>query len=113
MVRQIVEELRRDEPDFACEITVLREQVGFETSANSPLVRRWSEISGRPAIAVPFSTEAPLMSALAKDVIVVGPGDMRTAHSQCECVLLDELDLCVCYLEKLIRSEASLPSSCG
>ena len=112
-VRRIAEELRRDEPDFVCEIIVLREQAGFETSADSLLVRLWTEIAERPAIAVPFSTEAPLMSALAKDVIVVGPGDMRMAHSKRECVPLNELELCVSYLEKLFRLEGSLSLSRG
>ncbi len=102
-LHRMVEELRCDDPEFACEIQVLREQPGFETSADSPLVRRWTEITGRPAIAVPFSTEAPLMATLSNDVIVLGPGDMRTAHSPRECVPLAELDLCVSYLQELLR----------
>ena len=38
------------------------------------------------------------MSTLAVDTIVLGPGDIRTAHSPRECVPLAELDLCVEYL---------------
>jgi acetylornithine deacetylase len=101
-VRRIIEELRSDDPDFACEINVLREQAGFETSADSPLVRRWAEITGQCAIAVPFGTEAPLMATLSNDVVVLGPGDMRTAHSARECVPLEELQLCVSYLRDLV-----------
>ncbi len=99
---RMVEELRRDDIDFKCEINVLREQAGFETSPDSPLVRRWTELTGRSAIAVPFSTEAPLMTTLSKDVIVLGPGDMRTAHSERECVPLKELELCVAYVQGLL-----------
>lgn len=44
------------------------------------------------------------MSTLADDTIVLGPGDMRTAHSPRECVPLAELDLCVAYLTALIEN---------
>jgi acetylornithine deacetylase len=103
MVQQMVKELQNDDPDFRYEMKVLREQPGFETSARSPLVRRWTEISGQDAIGVPFGTEAPLMSTLTEDTIVVGPGDMRTAHSPRECVPLAELDLCVVWLSELLK----------
>ncbi len=102
-VQAMVQELRMNDPDFRYELKVLREQPGFETAANSPLLQRWRELSGREAIGVAFGTEAPLMSTLADDTIVVGPGDMRTAHSPRECVPLAELELCVEYLTALIE----------
>lgn len=102
-VQAMVQRLQDDDPDFRFELKVLREQPGFETAASSPLLQRWRELSGREAIGVAFGTEAPLMSTLADDTIVVGPGDMRTAHSPRECVPLAELDLCVEYLTALIE----------
>jgi acetylornithine deacetylase len=104
IVLQMVQDLRMNDPDFRYELDVLREQPGFETAAHSPLVRRWTEISGREPIGVPFGTEAPLMSTLADDTIVLGPGDMRTAHSPRECVSLAELDHCVAYLTALLEN---------
>jgi len=101
-VRTIMEELSRDDPDFDFEMKILREQAGFETREDSPLVRRWIELTGQPAIGVPFGTEAPWMATLAEDVIVIGPGDMRTAHSERECVPLEELERCVLYLRHLV-----------
>jgi acetylornithine deacetylase len=102
-VLRMVQELRVDDPEFRYEMDVVREQPGFETSAESPLVRRWKEISGRGAIGVPFGTEAPLMAKLSADTMVVGPGDMRTAHSPRECVPVAELELCVSWLRELLR----------
>ena len=99
---RMVEELQREDAGFTCEIKVLREQSGFETRADSELVRRWVQLAKRPAIGVPFGTEAPWMATLTQDVIVVGPGDMRTAHSERECVPLTELDICVSYLRELL-----------
>ncbi|HTU50702.1 MAG TPA: acetylornithine deacetylase [Acidobacteriaceae bacterium] len=104
IVLRMVHDLRMHDPGFRYELIVLREQPGFETAAHSPLVRRWMEISGRDPIGVPFGTEAPLMSTVADDTIVLGPGDMRTAHSPRECVPLAELELCVEYLTALIEN---------
>jgi acetylornithine deacetylase len=104
IVVRIVQKLRMHDPEFQYELNLLREQPGFDTATHSPLVRRWTEISGREAIGVPFGTEAPVMATLADDTIVVGPGDMRTAHSPRECVPLAELELCVEYLTALIEN---------
>ncbi|MGC1870786.1 MAG: acetylornithine deacetylase [Acidobacteriaceae bacterium] len=104
IVLRMVQDLRMIDPDFQYELNVLREQPGFETAAHAPLVRRWMKISGREPIGVPFGTEAPLMSTLSDDTIVLGPGDMRTAHSPRECVPLTELELCVEYLRALLEN---------
>lgn len=99
---RIAEELQLNDPEFSCEVEVLRQQAGFETAEDSPLLRQWMQLSGRPPIGVSFGTEAPLMHSLSGDVVVVGPGDMRTAHSERECVPIDELDECVSYLRALL-----------
>jgi acetylornithine deacetylase len=101
-VMRLIEELQLNDAAGSCEVEVLREQAGFETAAGSPLLRRWEQLSGRAAIGVSFGTEAPLMNALTDDVIVVGPGDMRTAHSERECVPVEDLDLCVTYFRELM-----------
>ena len=108
-IQSMVQELQEDDSDFRYEMNVLREQPGFETGARSPLVLRWMKISGYDAIGVPFGTEAPLMSTLAEDTIVVGPGDMRTAHSPRECVPLAELELCVSWLTELLMHPLESP----
>lgn len=102
IVHRMVTELQVDDAEFEFDVRILRDQPGFETAPNSPLTLCWTEISGRGAIGVPFGTEAPLMSTLASDTIVVGPGDMRTAHSPRECVPLAELEQCVAYLKELV-----------
>lgn len=102
-IRKIGDELRSEDRSFRCEIDVLRDDAGFETSADSLLLRRWVELSGRQPIGVSFGTEAPVMSTLTRDVIVVGAGDMHTAHSERECVPVAELDLCVSHLRNLVR----------
>jgi acetylornithine deacetylase len=102
-VRGIIAEMEHSDPEFHAEINVLRQQAGFETSADSPLVRSMELLTGRSAISIPFGSEASLFAPLAEEVIVFGPGDMRTAHSSRECVPIAELDEAVTSIGRLMR----------
>jgi acetylornithine deacetylase len=48
-------------------------------------------LSGRAAISIPFGSEASVFASLADEIVVFGPGDMRSAHSPRECVPISEL----------------------
>ncbi|MFY9745963.1 MAG: acetylornithine deacetylase [Acidobacteriaceae bacterium] len=102
---RIIGRLQRSIPQFRAEIKLLRQQPGFETSADAPLVRSVEVFTGRSAISIPFGSEASIFSPLAEEVIVFGPGDMRTAHSNRECVPLAELDQAVVCLTALMKTK--------
>lgn len=48
-------------------------------------------IEGEPTTVVPFNTDAPYLNAIAP-VTLVGPGDIRTAHSPREEITFDDLE---------------------
>ena len=102
----IADALRDTDPDFRCELKVVRQQAGFETTADSELLRSIEAMAARPAISIPFGSEAPLLATVAEEVIVFGPGDMRTAHSSRECVPVDELEEAVLCMKSLMRAPA-------
>jgi acetylornithine deacetylase len=102
-VLEIVEKLRKSDPRFDYHVAPGRTQAGFETPEGASLVRRISEITGKPPISIPFGSEASLLSAIAEEVVVIGPGDMRSAHSDREFVPIPELDLAVDLVSKLMR----------
>ena len=102
-VTEIVTELQVTDSGFEARITPLRQQPGSETPDGSALVRRVESLSGRAAVSIPFGSEASLFAPLAEEVIVFGPGDMRTAHSSRECVALAELDQAVRIASHLMR----------
>jgi acetylornithine deacetylase len=106
-VAQIIERLRRADPAFHAEIQPLRQQAAFETRADAPLVRSVEALTGRPATSIPFGSEASVFASIAEEVIVFGPGDMRTAHSSRECVPVAELDQAVACLTSLMMQGAS------
>ena len=87
----LVEKLQQADPSFHWELNILRQQSGFESSADSKLVRSIERLTGRPATSIPFGSEASLLAEVAEEVVVFGPGDMRTAHSSRECVPLSQL----------------------
>jgi acetylornithine deacetylase len=103
-VLRIADTLRSSDPDFRCELQILRQQTGFESTASSQLVRSIEALTGRAATSIPFGSEASLMASVAEEVVVFGPGDMQTAHSDRECVPLNELDEAVACLLSLMTN---------
>jgi acetylornithine deacetylase len=102
-VTEIVTNLEAAYPGFHAEVRPLRQQPGFETRADAPLVGRMESLAGRPATSIPFGSEASIFAPLADETIVFGAGDMRTAHSSRECVPLAELDAAVSILGSFMR----------
>lgn len=101
---EIIERLRHSNPHLRYETRISRQQKGFETPATVPLVRLMETLTGRASISIPFGSEASLLSAVAEQVVVFGPGDMQTAHSSRECVPLSELDEAVHCIESLMTN---------
>lgn len=100
-VSGIAEKLRAADPDFRWKLNVTRQQSGFETRADSQLVRSMETLTGRQVTSIPFGSEASLLANIAEEAVVFGPGNMQTAHSNRECVPLSELEE-ACGILKLL-----------
>jgi len=74
----------------------------FETSADSPLVRACEALSGGQAEAVSFGTEAPFLSQLGMDTVVMGAGSINQAHQPDEYLALAQIPPMVETLKSLI-----------
>jgi acetylornithine deacetylase len=101
----IADSLRNADPDFRCNLQILRQQPGFETQASSKLVRSIEAFTGKSSTSIPFGSEASLLSSVVEEVVVFGPGDMQTAHSSRECVPVSELDQAVDCLRSLMTRD--------
>ena len=102
-VRQAIEDLRRNDQDFVCEIDASRADQSFETSDDSQLVRFLEESSGKTPGTVAFGTEAPSMIELGAEAVVFGPGDIRVAHRTGEFVPIAQLNDCARILRHAIE----------
>jgi len=105
-VTQIIAQSQRVDSDFRAEVKLLRQQPGFESPSGASLVTRLTSLTGRAAVSIPFGSEASIFAPIAEEIVVFGPGDMRTAHSSRECVPLAEL-------EEAVRCVRTLMSPAG
>jgi acetylornithine deacetylase len=103
-------DLRAEEPRARIHIQPLRAEPGFAPSPNGvgPLQQRLAAIfaeagqPSRPPTGISFGSEASRLARIAEEVIVIGPGDMHTAHSDRECVPLADLKEWTAALRKLL-----------
>jgi acetylornithine deacetylase len=75
----------------------------METPASAPIVRAAEELTGRPAEAVAFGTEAPYFRELGMETLVLGPGDIAQAHQPDEYLAVDRLDPYTALLRSLVE----------
>lgn len=101
-VEKAIQDLRRDYPDREMSVEVRRNEVGFETSAKSGLVRVLEKLSGKEAGSVSFNTEAPQFAKMGAEVAVFGPGNMRVAHRTGEFLEETDFEAAIPMLKKII-----------
>jgi len=65
-------------------------------------VRACEDLSGAPAGAVAFGTEAPFLSQLGMETIVLGAGSIEQAHQPDEYLSLAQIPMMVNVLKGLI-----------
>ena len=102
-MRGMLKGVQTQYPGVRGSLTILREQAGFETAADSPLVSFIESVTGQAATSIAFGSEASAWSRVAEDVVVFGPGDMRSAHSDRECVPIDELTIATRAVSSLMQ----------
>lgn len=88
---------------LSMELAPLHEAIPpFETPASAEIVGVVERLTGAPAEAVPFGTEAPFLAELTPEVVVLGPGDIQVAHQPGERLALARLEPCVRILRELV-----------
>jgi acetylornithine deacetylase len=103
LLQSELDEERRLDPDFDCQVVASRADSGFDVPADSDLVQLLERLSGQKAGTVAFGTEAAQMIELGADAVVLGPGNIRVAHQTGEFVPIDDLDRCVEILRQAIE----------
>jgi acetylornithine deacetylase len=75
----------------------------LETAKESEIVRAAEDLTGAEAEAVSFGTEAPLLTQLGIQTIVMGPGDVQVAHRADEHLRLDSIPVYIEQIRGLVR----------
>ncbi len=87
----LVQAMHSADSSFEATVNVQRLESGFETAADSRIVKLFEKLTASPATSVAYGTEAPQFTALGAETVVCGPGNMRVAHRTGEHVALTEL----------------------
>ncbi len=100
----LADRIRVEHPRARIHVEPLRAEAGFAPATAGPLRQRLAVTApiAREPIGISFGSEASRLSHVAEEVIVIGPGDMHTAHSNRECVPTAELDEWTETLHKLL-----------
>ncbi|MEH6357795.1 MAG: acetylornithine deacetylase [Pseudomonadales bacterium] len=75
----------------------------FETDASRDIVKVAEKLTGHKAGSVNFGTEAPFLSDMGMDTIILGPGDIDQAHQPDEYLSLDRIQPTIELLEEMIK----------
>lgn len=102
LLNEAIEAERAADDKFECVVDTTRMDNGFETSADSKLVRMIEQETGKESGTVAFGTEAAQMIQLGAEAVVFGPGDIRVAHRTGEFVPVNELEKCVAVLRDAV-----------
>jgi len=90
-LENLAERTQREHPGCTVHVDSRRAEPGFAYSPDSPFVRTLSEKLGLQPTGISFGSEATRFAKVANEVVVIGPGDMHTAHSDRECIAITEL----------------------
>ena len=74
----------------------------METKADAEIVRATEALTGYPAGAAAFGTEAPFLNSLGAETIVLGPGDIDQAHQPDEFLGLERIQPMIGLIRQLI-----------
>ncbi len=91
-LKNLAERTQLENPGCAIHVNIRRAEPGFAYSSDSPLVRSLSRKLGHQPTGISFGSEATRFAKIADEVVVLGPGDMQTAHSDRECIAIAELE---------------------
>jgi len=109
-IERIAHAIEAEQPRARIEIESLRAEPGFAPTSSGPLQQRLADIAHQIGVTpqaptgISFGSEASRLAPIADEVIVIGPGDMHTAHSDRECVPIAELDQWTLMLSALLTS---------
>jgi len=87
----------------AIDAEILRADRGFRNSDASRLGPRLEELLQRSQMGISFGSEATRFASATTEAVIIGPGDMQTAHSERECIPISELTEWTAIVEQLLR----------
>jgi acetylornithine deacetylase len=102
-LHRLAEDVMQSHPDCTITVDARRADAGFAYDADSSFVNALVRQLGTAPTGISFGSEATRFAAIADEVVVLGPGNMHTAHSDRECIPVAELEAFVECVGSLLR----------
>jgi acetylornithine deacetylase len=103
-LQQVVDEAQLANSRVRFELEIQRAEPGFAPAAEGGLQKRLAHLLAGAPTGISFGSEASRLARVAREVIVIGPGEMTTAHSSRECVPAVELEAWTATLVELLHA---------
>jgi succinyl-diaminopimelate desuccinylase len=102
-LQNIFAKLKKKNPEFSAEVSVVREVGALETDSGCDFVRDFCSAVGiKETGAVGFTTDGPHFASLGAPTVVFGPGKPPLAHKPDEFIDISELKKAVEYYKNII-----------
>jgi len=104
-LQKIFAKIKRKNPQFKAEISVIRSVKALETDNKCDFVRDFcSAVGVDETKAVGFTTDGPYFAVLGLPVVIFGPGKPHLCHRPNEYIEINDLEKAVEYYKKVILS---------
>ena len=101
--KKMFAKLKRENPQFEAEVSVIREVGAMETDNESDFVRDFCSVVGASETkAVGFTTDGPHFGQLGAPVVIFGPGKPELCHKPDEYIDISDVEKAVEYYKDII-----------
>lgn len=101
----LLDEMKKANPQFVSELSVVRDCPALETDASSNFVKAVCRVRG---VDVPgtvgYTTDAPIFASLGAPVIIFGPGKAELCHQPDEYIDIADIESAVSYYKNVIMT---------
>jgi acetylornithine deacetylase len=105
-LKGLAAETEREYPGCTVSVDGRRADAGFAYPSDSQLVGALSKQLATQPTGISFGSEATRFAKIADQVVVIGPGDMHTAHSDREFIAIAELEAWTECVRQLLLTES-------
>lgn len=98
------EEINAHYPNAVSVIDLHEPIPAFSGNTDTALVKLTEQVSGQPAVAVNYCTEAPFIQQLGCETIVMGPGSINQAHQPDEFLAMEKVKPSQEIISKMIKA---------
>jgi len=102
--QRLTQQLRNHDPELKLTFNSLFDGTQpMHTKAESELIKAAEAMTGQQSGAVSYATEAPFLTSLGMDVVVLGPGSIDQAHQPDEFLPLEQIQPTIEIIQGLIK----------